>query len=464
MKMFRAGAVIGIVALVFTGCMDPFFEDGLTLGSQQSEDKDLGDVSLPGSDPSTFSPNDVVNDVARSVASAQFETFVAIDLDIDVALFSRSSEPQPTERYDVFLTVTDAAGDEIVRRRVLRDGTVDATFAIATKTDEIQLRFDGPAIAPRTIVVDDPAAIQSITRSIELEVASTGASAVMAAVALEENDSDGDGVPDDIDAFPDDPTQAFTSVYPVTGELTVGFEDNFPVVGDGDYNDFLATYSITEVTDGDNNIVQIIGSFTARARAALFDHEFGVVINFDGAVADLFVQQRDSEGNRVRREETRETDSARIIVFDYTKEAFDRPGGVKPDNAYPDQQDSAGHRTLFILTFVPEESDPGYEIDAPPYDPYLYIHDTTYDVHLIGRPSLDVTENPDGSDGFIDDAGYPRGLLVPAEWAHPIEITPIETAYPRFDAWRADLAAGILTGPHNNWYEDPDPDHVVPVP
>ncbi|WP_295461384.1 LruC domain-containing protein, partial [uncultured Thiodictyon sp.] len=56
-------------------------------------------------------------------------------------------------------------------------------------------------------------------------------------------DSDGDGIPDALDAFPQDPTRAARRFYPsATGFGSLAFEDLWPKKGDFDMNDLVVAY------------------------------------------------------------------------------------------------------------------------------------------------------------------------------------------------------------------------------
>jgi hypothetical protein len=90
------------------------------------------------------------------------------------------------------------------------------------------------------------------------------------------------------------------------------------------------------------------------------------------------------------------------------------------------------------------------------HDPYLYVHDTGCDVHLIGMPPLPNSQNPNDPDGFRDANGFPRALLVPSNWGYPIELTHIETAYDDFDDWRTIEGADF-----SDWYLRPNDEHVI---
>lgn len=70
-----------------------------------------------------------------------------------------------------------------------------------------------------------------------------------------EVDTDGDGVVDRKDYYPNDPTRAYASYYPTIGRQIIAFEDLWPYNGDYDFNDVVLS-SYTEISrDKDLNIV-----------------------------------------------------------------------------------------------------------------------------------------------------------------------------------------------------------------
>jgi LruC domain-containing protein len=157
--------------------------------------------------------------------------------------------------------------------------------------------------------------------------------------------------------------------------------------------------------------------------------------------------------------DTRENvpDYARVVVFPHTKQAFTRQGDrVTIDNGRPGDPVSMGHTAGFVIEFDPPLNTKN-TLDGPPYDPYLFVHNTGYDVHLLGKSPLPGSNNPIGKAGFRDENDYPRALLVPHEWAHPIEVNHIENAYPSFNLWRRSK------GQQNaSWYMYPVDGEVVP--
>lgn len=71
--------------------------------------------------------------------------------------------------------------------------------------------------------------------------------------------------------------------------------------------------------------------------------------------------------------------------------------------------------------------------DAP-IDPYLYIKNTDYEVHLIDQAPLPGS-CLDESEDYRDGDGFPRALLVPSIIDPPAETVSILDAYPEFQGW-----------------------------
>ncbi|NLH53483.1 MAG: LruC domain-containing protein, partial [Bacteroidales bacterium] len=75
-------------------------------------------------------------------------------------------------------------------------------------------------------------------------------------------DADGDGVGDQDDEYPTDPFRAFNNYYPSSnGFATLAFEDNWPNKGDYDFNDVVVDYQLNRVTNSQNQLVEVLGTF-----------------------------------------------------------------------------------------------------------------------------------------------------------------------------------------------------------
>lgn len=398
--------------------------------------------------PQPVSLQDEINDVLRA-EGVDYATYAPLELSIGVR--SASADTRAAVDDLVVVRVTDEA-DRLLFAGSVEDGSiVEGELLVPVEARSMTLTLDSPTVETREIVIDNPYRYAEINRVLIVEKGDYKG----------ESDRDDDGIADHYDAFPDDPELAFTRSIPTTNSLTIAFEDNYPELGDGDYNDFIADYRIVEYRSGKNTLVRLEGTATAVARGAGFQHEFGIVIDFPGLSGDADIIRYDGNGNLIGTTSATFAETARIVLFPETGDAFTRPAGHSGhDNIDPDGEPSLGHTTEFILRYAPTTK--VAPIDAwAPYDPYLLVTnpDLDYrpDVHLIGKPPLADTENPDPFKDFRDADGYPRALLVPGDWLWPREQTHIEEAYPEFVAWRESYGST-----NTDWFFEPVAAKVVP--
>lgn len=89
------------------------------------------------------------------------------------------------------------------------------------------------------------------------------------------SDTDGDGVPNSYDDYPNDPLKAFNNFFPATTDGSLAFEDLWPNQGDYDFNDLVVNYRFNTITNAQNKVVECDGVFTLRAVGASFPSGFG---------------------------------------------------------------------------------------------------------------------------------------------------------------------------------------------
>ncbi|MBX3720200.1 MAG: LruC domain-containing protein [Turneriella sp.] len=406
-------------------------------------------------------PGDTTADKARDINTFSFASLLDTTLEINLKVYNVVGKSnieleklkRENRQTELLLKEPISATVIIKSKREKRPifvgrsdnlGRLKAKISLQPGFDDCIIEIYRPKTDQKTIELPKASTILGINRSLTLVQSNESVNLPVL------TDSDGDGIADVYDAFPNDAQRAFQVDVPVVRFLTVAFEDNFPGVGDADFNDFVARYYVSRTTNADGKIVELTGIAEAVARAAGYDHRFGILINFAGAGAQVSIRYNDYNGNQTSNSTYHTTDSANLILFNSTKQAFTRlNGGSGVDNGYNScqppvvttncQPRSNGHSTNFTVTFdAPIDAT---AVDDAPFDPYIYVHNTGYDVHLLGKPPLVGTNNPAVTwpQGFRDATGWPRGLLVPMDWANPIEGTFIETAYPRFNAWRTSF-------------------------
>jgi len=377
-------------------------------------------------------PQDQSADMLRSYDSSfSFATLLPVTLKLKVNLYDPHSvesalQSLPPDNYTIIVTLHDNAGNPVYSGRVQNDGTLSTILSLPAAYQDMVLSLYAEGFEDRSVVITDMVRYSEINRTISMMLKDTGLKNILTTGTAA--DRDGDLVPDVYDAFPDDLTRAFSVTILADGSpLTIAFEDLFlqAQAGDADYNDFLARYTVTEILDGDNKLVELNGWAKAAVKLAGYNHLFGMVIDFSGQ-ATLSVTYKDQNGLALPGgiSNLPLSEKANIVLF-------------------PSTEDNIGYETEFTLSFAPHlEQD---QVSRSPYDPYLYVYKTGFDIHLIGQEPLTGSNN--SVDTFQDAEGFPWALLVPSDWQHPPETVRIETVYPLFTQWRESFGAAA-----SDWY------------
>ena len=243
------------------------------------------------------------------------------------------------------------------------------------------------------------------------------------------NDSDGDGVNDELDDFPFDPNQAFNNYAPganSTGKLV--FEDLWPNQGDYDFNDLVVDYNFNSIANADNLITTLEGSFTIEHIGGAFHNGFGFILPISpDNIASITDQNLNGGYETVSANGTESGTAADETVVLVVGDAFDLEG-----------------QTLDItITFVnPQDQS---NLGDVPYNPFIIVNgERSREVHLPDLPPTSKAAGLGTQDDFSDSTQnryYKTSTNLP--WAMSIydnftlspERIPITIHYPRFVNW-----------------------------
>jgi LruC domain-containing protein len=270
-------------------------------------------------------------------------------------------------------------------------------------------------------------------------------------------DTDGDGVPDNIDAYPTDPTRAFNSWYPnETDYASYAFEDLWPAYGDYDCNDLVMNFNYKIVTNAQNKVVDWIAKFKIKAAGATLDNGFGISFNTLPSYVES-VTGCIKLGNSVTIDpkgyEAGHTNNLVIIVVDAVQTLL----GCGIANTIH------GGCTVQtqVQTVTIHFSTPQADIGTPPYNPFIFINqDRGKEVHLKDHLPTELV-NPiwfgsmdDGSDPakgwyYRSKTALPWAMEIPVDFDYPVEFVDILQAYLHFAEW-AQSSGAVYT----DWYMD----------
>jgi LruC domain-containing protein len=243
------------------------------------------------------------------------------------------------------------------------------------------------------------------------------------------NDSDGDGVNDELDDFPFDPNQAFNNFSPSANSTgTLVYEDLWPNQGDYDFNDLVVDYNFNSIANADNLITTLEGTFSIVHIGGAFHNGFGFLLPISpDNIASITGQNLNGGYETVAANGTETGTATNETVVYVVGDAFDLEG-----------------QTLDITVNFSTPQDQSALGDVP-YNAFLIVNgDRTREVHL---PDLAPTSKAQGlgtEDDFSDAANnryyktatnLPWAMNIYDAFTPPPESIPITIQYPRFVNW-----------------------------
>lgn len=270
-------------------------------------------------------------------------------------------------------------------------------------------------------------------------------------------DTDGDGVMDNLDAYPTDPTRAFNSYYP--NEVDYGsfvFEDLWPAYGDYDCNDLVMNFNFKIVTNAQNKVVDLILKNQIMAAGASLNNGFGISLNtpssnvesITGCIKLGTAINVDPKGFEIGHPEN--------TVFFPVDAVNTLLGNGMVNTIHGGNTVQTEVQTVTIHFSTPQAS-----IGTPPYNPFIFIdQDRGHEIHFKDHPPTALVDP--GYFGVSNDASDPAlghyyrsasGLTwafeTPTGFDWPLESKDILTAYLHFADWAQSSGTS-----YPDWYMD----------
>lgn len=276
------------------------------------------------------------------------------------------------------------------------------------------------------------------------------------------SDSDGDGIPNQFDDYPDDPNKAFNNHFFAKGNFgTLAFEDLWPYRGDYDFNDAVIDYNFNQITNGGNQVVEIEGTFILRAHGAFYRNGFGfempVAPNTIASVSGTRISGNYIQNNANGTEANQP--KAVVIVWDDSYNVLPPVGNSIGANTTPDVPFITPDTLQVRIVF--KQPVPMSQLGIPPYNPFIIVNKQRgVEVHLPDKPPTalaDMTLLGSGHDNSIPSQGryyktqnnLPWAINIIERFEYPIEKIEVIDAHLKFGDW-AESGGSI----HNDWYKD----------
>lgn len=276
------------------------------------------------------------------------------------------------------------------------------------------------------------------------------------------NDSDGDGIPDQFDDYPSDPDRAFNNYYPSEESFgTLAFEDLWPGKGDYDFNDMVIDYNFNQITNGNNQVVEIKSSFTLRAIGASFKNGFGFQLPLLPEDIQSVTGQILTEGLITLNPNSTEAgqSNAVIIAFDNGFKVLPHPGGgtginTVPTATYVEPQTI----TIDIVLAAPKSLS---QVGLPPYNPFIFTNQQRgQEIHLPDRPPTDLADIsifgtsqdnsiPGQNRYYKTSNNLPWAIHVIDSFIYPVEKQSVTRGHLRLSNWAESSGQNF-----SDWYKD----------
>ncbi|MBS4057811.1 MAG: LruC domain-containing protein [Bacteroidales bacterium] len=275
-------------------------------------------------------------------------------------------------------------------------------------------------------------------------------------------DGDNDGVPDNFDDYPTDPTRAFNNYFFNQGSFgTLAFEDLWPFRGDYDFNDAVIDYNFNQVTNGLNQVVELQSTFILRAHGAYYHNGFGFELPVAPSQVTSITGTDVTNEFIIRNSNGTESNQNKAVIIAW-------------DDAYrilPTSGNGIGVNTTPGIPFVvPDTMNVTVRftqpialnlLGVPPYNPFIFVDKQRgVEVHLPNKAPTTLADAQllgTGHDNSIPAEGryyktqnnLPWAINIIERFAYPNEKVEVLQAHLKFAEWAQ--SGGSLS---SDWFRE----------
>lgn len=261
---------------------------------------------------------------------------------------------------------------------------------------------------------------------------------------VQELDTDGDGVIDFYDEYPNDANKAYNSYTPsIYGWGTYAFEDLWPYQGDYDFNDMVINYRIVNIANANDEIVETQFLLKVKNVGGSFHNGFGIELDMDESLIESFIGARLTEGIVVNNSKGLESNQQKPVIIPFD-DAWDQvnQGEMQFTLHYlnPILVGEFGELNPFIFV----NGDRGREVHLADYSPTSLMNTS-----LFG--TADDDSDPDSDRYYRNLTNLPWAINIIHDFVYLQEKQPIIYGYNRFAEW---AESGGQQYP--DWYKNQD--------
>ena len=276
-------------------------------------------------------------------------------------------------------------------------------------------------------------------------------------------DTDGDGVNDDFDDYPNDGDRAFNNYYPDENDFgSLVFEDLWPYKGDYDFNDLVVDYRFNTVTNANDNAVEIFINLKVVAIGAGYKNGFGLQFPFSPDVVSAVSGDFSFTQNIINLTDKNLEDGqekAVVIFFDNAFDLLPHPGGSTGVNVQIGETYVQPVEKEFLVTFSYPLSPEN--LGQVPFNPFVFVNkERGREIHMKDYVPTDLINTalfgtgqdvsaPSSGQYFKTSNNLPWAINLVGGFDYPIEKAAIIDAYNHFGEWAE--SGGVQ---YPDWYLD----------
>lgn len=269
----------------------------------------------------------------------------------------------------------------------------------------------------------------------------------------DKTDNDGDGVANEDDDYPEDPTRAFDNYYPNASTFgTLAFEDKWPNKGDYDFNDLVVDYRVNYVTNAAGLVKDVIPTFRVRAIGANFENGFALELNASTSnvesISTTYLGTQQLLKNEVfKLNPIGFEEGVSSLVVPFFDNAFSLLGlgqvsyfvnTISYDPAVSPMQLT---KKITFKTPVTVSS-----LGTAPYNPFIVVNkDRGIEVHKTGKPATSLAKSElfhtaddlsnQSTLWYVGLQNYPWVIDTPITFEYPAEGKSLGSVYLKFNSW-----------------------------
>lgn len=247
-------------------------------------------------------------------------------------------------------------------------------------------------------------------------------------------DTDCDRVWDEQDTYPCDPDASATAFAPGQGDHgVILFEDQFPKLGDFDFNDVVVTYNYIYRLNASGDVISMRMTFNTLAVGGDFHN--GLAAHLPVSAGSVETITRTVAGVTTPLTLSAQDSEVTFDVSQDLRELFKNPNQlINSDPGLPRQVGDVIEVEIAFKWGVPLTA------DYAPYDIFIFrSDDPTHEIHMpefAGTAKMNVALFNTFSDAsnagrhFVDPRGVPFALRFPTLVQYPLEGVSIDQLYP----------------------------------